>query len=295
MAWMPVAPIVPQEFTDSNSFPLTVGSETIQALVQAPLAAKLQCKSTSILEEDLPGVDAQSKAFNTQFGLLKLPVPKIIVVPASATDLSTYVAQTKGSDCVLLDIGSGQAAPYGTAAREAGVHPRQLIGGQSLPPTAFAANNAVFKGMLVVSYYQSYNDSHWATYRQAVEQHHGFDTKKYDYTNGGAQGGWVAGALLATAFKQILDKGQSLTPAAVLAFLEQDQAAASEGYGPVLNFTKTTGVPGYNRAFNTTLAIEQWNGKQLVNTDGKFHDIEPLLNNKLSTDPWFKPGTPLSS
>jgi ABC-type branched-subunit amino acid transport system substrate-binding protein len=293
MAWVTPAPIVPQEFADTNSFPLSIGSSTFQAPIFAPLASKFQCKRTVALTEETTGFEAQDTNLAKLFKAYNLPALKSLNIPATTTDLTPYVSQLKGADCALLSLDPPETAEYATAAKELNIHPAHLFASQAMSEVAMGAAPSVYKGTIVEEYYQSYYSPEWATYRNAVTKYHGFDPTKYDYTDGGGQGGWITGATMATAFKQMMAKNIDITAPNVLKFLQSNKQVGSQGYGPTLDFTKDSGITGFQRLFNPNLAVLVEKNGHWENADGKFHNVLPLLQGKTISDPFFKPGTGL--
>jgi ABC-type branched-subunit amino acid transport system substrate-binding protein len=293
MAWMSDAPIVPQEFADTNSFPMNIGSSTFQAPIFAPLASKFQCKRTVALNEETTGFEAQDANLAKLFKAYNLPALKSLDIPATTTDLTPYVSQLKGADCAILALDPPETAEYATAAKELNIHPAHVFASQAMSEPVMGANPSVYKGTIVEEDYQSYYSPEWTTYRNAVTKYHGFDPTKYDYSDGGGQVGWITGATMATVFKQMMAKNIDITAPNVLKFLQNDRQAASQGYGPTLDFTKDSGLKGFQRLFNPNLAILIEKDGHWENVDGKFHNVLPLLQGKTISDPFFKPGTGL--
>jgi hypothetical protein len=97
--------------------------------------------------------------------------------------------------------------------------------------------------------------------------------------------------MMATVFKEMMAKNIDITAPNVLKFLQSDKSVTSQGYGPTLNFTKDSGLKGYERLFNPNLSVLVEKDGHWENTDAKFHNVLPLLQGKTTSDPYFKPGT----
>jgi hypothetical protein len=248
-------------------------------------------KKTVALTEETTGFEAENTNLANLFKAYNLPPLKSLDIPATTTDLTPYVSQLKGADCAILALDPPETAEYATAAKELNIHPAHVFASQAMSEPVMGQNPSVFNGTLVESYYQSFYSPTWKTYANAVAKYHGFDPTKYDYNDGGGQVGWITGAMMATVFKEMMAKNIDITAPNVLKFLQSDKQVTSQGYGPTLDFTKDSGLKGFERLFNPYLVVQVVKNGHWQNFDGKFHNVLPLLQGKTISDPFFKPGT----
>jgi ABC-type branched-subunit amino acid transport system substrate-binding protein len=282
--WVPGVARSPLEFSDPDSFPVTIGSSSTKIGAIA-LAAKTGCKTASLITNS--NFVTQAEQVRDLAKAQDITI-KIVTYPSNATDAAPYAAQLAGSDCLLVGDTSDQfTAQLGVAPGQSGVKFRQIIGQGTLTTELVSKNPSAWEGALICGLVPDQSTPSWAKFADAVKRYVTTDQAKHPAQQ--AQPTWVAMSVIGNTLRDMVSQHKELTPAGLQAALNATTSANSDGTGPTLNFTKTSPVPGSPRLFASEIAISiVRNGAVQPAFDGKYYNILPFLTGQKNTDPFFQ-------
>jgi hypothetical protein len=288
VAWLTCCALDPQEFTGTNSFPM---SGYASSLAATPLIAGKLCKSISAINLTVAQpsltVGTANKVLQHYYGKQLL---HSVLVPPNTSDFSSIVAQaTEGNpDCIMTGLDENSLFPLLTAMQSLGQHQRIFAPSGNLDPRLASKFPSQLEGSIAVGPMIDYNTPQWATYRAAVAQYHAFDPARYDYTGFGPQSTWVAMNILENTFKTMMASSTPITAANVMNTLSQESNVNSNGYGPPMDFTKQFPVTGLQRSFNNYAGFSIVKNGKLTPYDDSYHLVAPGFFLQPLTDPLFK-------
>ncbi|GAA1853270.1 ABC transporter substrate-binding protein [Pseudonocardia ailaonensis] len=284
--WVPGTAQTPDAFTNTNSFPVTVGSLQ-QGMGQVAAAVKEGCRSVALVTNE----SLVARAKPQQDGLTKQGVGvRVITYPTNVSDIGPIVAQMKGSDCLIIGATSDTfVAQLGAALPQAGITFSRIISNASLTKELVSQNPATWDGTVVTGLVTNVQGPQWKGFRDAIAAYSTVDKQKHSPTT--AQPVWVAMSVLSNTIREMVSQGKDVTGANLQQALGATTSANSDDTGPPLNFTTQSRVPGFPRLFAPYMGFSVVkNGDVVPAYDGTYHDIQPFILGEKSTDPFFAIG-----
>ncbi|EXU64384.1 hypothetical protein Z951_30955 [Streptomyces sp. PRh5] len=285
--WVPGVARSPLEFTDSNSFPVTIGSD-FSKVGGVALAAKAGCKTVSVITNS--NFVAQAKQLRRLAKAQDITM-KIVTYPSNASDAAPYVSQLKGSECLLIGDTSDQfTAQLGVALAQSGVKFDQIIGQPTLTSELVSKNPVVWEGALIASTVTDKKAPEWSKFDAAVKEYVTTDQSKHPAQQ--AQPTWVSMAVITNALREMVGQHKKVTAVGLQTELKTTKVADSDGTGPMLNFMQTSPVPGSPRLFAPEIGISAVKDGAVVPAfDGQYYNIQPFLMGQKNTNMFFRPGS----
>jgi hypothetical protein len=288
IAWVPGDAAGPVELQSPISFPVNASAVYLGAGAVA-WAAKDHCKSTSLWVND--AISFQGPLIQKQLEAQGLSNIKIVNVPGNATDVSPYVAQVAGSDCLLMTgVNSQQIVQIGAALPQSGTHFAHIISAPALTQALISQQKGVWNTAQIGSSYTYATTKPWDLMRNLVDKqgkYGQFFNVKAPY--GDAQQVWLSLTLLKNIFNYLAANGQPITNSSVLAALKSDHTWKIDDLSPPVNFTKSSGIPGSPRIVMASMALYDVKNDTLQGAFGnRYIPVADIIENKKSTNPFFK-------
>jgi branched-chain amino acid transport system substrate-binding protein len=270
IAWLPADPFTPLEYQAPNSFVSTIGYVYLTT-AEVALAVHSKCPSVAVWYGTL--LASLGKAIGTQLAFYGIK-PVLVGVPATATDLSAYVAQTTSAKCLLITgVADPQQAALGVALGQLGHKFQQIISTNALTTKFASQAPSAWNGTLIANTLSDPQGSAWAAFRTAMQKNY-----PSDVTNPEAAQIWPLANIIGNVVSSLAHSGKSLTGANVQAALNSSQSWSAGGVIPNVDYTKSLGVKGFPRLVSPYAAFQVVKNGAVVGDFGNgYVSILPFL------------------
>jgi branched-chain amino acid transport system substrate-binding protein len=258
-------PLTAADFSSPNVFPIEPGGAATVA-GEAMALSNAGARHIVVARVDNPAAALVDTFVNAALVSRGLKVFKDVPVPATAPDLSSYVADATsgGADGILIAMDSNQGAQFIQALRSAGVKIPIATASSAVPPTELSRLGAAANGLYVSS-----------DFRPIYAGGPGMsqflsDMSKYEPSaalDDFSVNGWVSVEAFDKALAQL--KLTDITNATVLAGMKQVRNL--DLYGIVPNWsTIPSKLPGLSQDFNPSVMLAKISGGKVVALTGQF-------------------------
>jgi len=256
-------PVTPQDFGSSNSFPIQpggVGSIANCGYLLAKLGA------TNIDEARVDNNAAAEIKLFANLGIAAdnpaLSIKSDVPVPATAPDMSTYVAQVSGSNGLIMAMEANQAERFLKAVRASDYTGKICTSSSVLAGTNALKNfGSSINGVYVVNEFrpQVAGGAGWSAILSGFKKYAPAGTLLDDYS----VNSWVSTVTFANLAKTL----STVTAASVLTGFTNAKNVATQGMTPPFSATPLTLPPPFgtalSQAFNQGTVVTKFeNGKQ---------------------------------
>jgi hypothetical protein len=282
--WIPGIAGTPIELQSPSSYPTNI-SAVYQASGEVALAIKDKCASVALFVPST--LTSYAPIQKQQLAVNGIP-SSAVIVPVTATDVSSYLAQTSGKACLLLTGVSSQIiAQLGVALPQLGSKFKHVIADPSLTTALASKAPSAWSGTQIASGETDINAPAWSTYRQGISKYATLSQTKFPYSE--AQANYAGLTLLGNVVRSIAAKGEPLTGASVEAALNSNTTWSANGMVPAVNFTRQLGVPDAPRLVSPYVAFSQVTPQGQVTGafDNQYVSILELLLGKKVTGAFF--------
>jgi ABC-type branched-subunit amino acid transport system substrate-binding protein len=237
--WFPADPFTPLEYQSTNTYIVSLGFLFLNT-AEVALAVHSSCPSASLWYGDV--VSALGTAVGGQLTAQGIKTT-LVEVPATATDLSSYVAQTTGSAClVLLGVSDATQAALGPALAQNGHKFQHIISSNALTTKFASQQPSVWNGAEIGNTLTDYKGPTWTTYRTAMKKYYPSDLASPE-----SQQLWGPVNVIGNVLSYLAKHRKPMTSKNVTAALNLNRVWGAGGVMPPVNFRKPVGVQGFPR------------------------------------------------
>lgn len=260
-----VNPLTPADFSLSNMFPIEPGGAATTA-GEAVALVKAGAKHIVVARVDNPASAITDTFVNAALAPYHLKIFKDVPVPATAPDLSSYVADATsgGADGVLVAMNQNQGDQFLEALRQAGATLPIAAASSVLPPTAVATLGSAADGVLVSSEFLPIDAGGPGISAFLA------DLQKYEPTaekDDFSLNGWVAVDAFDKAISQL--HLTNITATTVLAGMKQVRDLDLGGVVPNWS-TVPLKVPGLSQNFNPAVMLARVQSGKVLPSSASF-------------------------
>lgn len=245
-AGIPWVGIMPIQTVDFES-PISYGTTSVAVNIGALAAKSLEeCKAPAVAALDYPAHQAIVNQFMTP--VLKAAGKSWVAnvkIPIDATDFAPYAAALAKADCVAGPLTEPFLLQLLPALEDAGGTQKIFAQATSLTQKAVDAAPQITNGAITSSSFGSVEDDVWADYRKAIVKTNAKLASSATEPSAHGRITWSSLEILRKAINgdgDIDSKGLKKTL--------DSMGPIETGVLPAIDFSKTTGVKGFDRLFN---------------------------------------------
>jgi ABC-type branched-subunit amino acid transport system substrate-binding protein len=258
-------PLTAADFASPNVFPLEPGGPATVA-GEALALVNAGAKHITVARVDNPASAIVDTFVGAVLAAHKLKIFKDVPVPATAPDLSTYVANATGggADGVVIAMNVNQGAQFIKALRQAGTKVPIAAASTAVPPFELSKLGAAANGLYVSAEFRPIDAGGPGITAFLA------DMKKYQPSallDDFSIDGWTSVQTFARAVAQLHLK--TITNATVLAGMKQVRNLNLDGIVPSWS-TVPLKLPGLTQNFNPSVMISKIQNGKIVPVTGQF-------------------------